>query len=579
MNHIKFSHVSTTTVRETLANGHMDEVDESLQKRYCDMLGWGALEQDYLMDMAIDTLHAKLHHTVYEVKVRSLCHCQAVTADYLNLKERFQMHQCVLVMGDAGVIKDFWVQLVQPAVDFFKREYNVLFVDVPELRRNPHKWLQHGPPLVRGALKFMNVQECSALATGVGGAVVLQAIIEDTRLFRKTHHVFNVNFPKGLEGKLPVDFDALELHLRAQDVSPLQLWFAYQDVPEVYDRNEGSAWKASYEVSRLQARVESMRRRGKRQEWDEILVTDNINTTAGAGGRALGKERSTTHVERLAVGKTELLVFSAEYMQSLDDFLKLLPSAAQDDLVAGLFVPVSEKEASQRLAGLSNEKPELPAVRKLKVGPTWQDRAETFERNRRRWLDLDHGAFRVLDGQQPLAITDAAARGHPALADAAQAQSAGRLLALPQIAGAADQASPSQAALAPTSQTSPSAVAAAMRAAKVAAASRPTRRSQMRSHTNAESAWMLYGDDSDDEDETFFTYSEKGRYRTRVTQAAMADEDSDEEDEDDYIRQWAGLRGMTNWREYSKIRRGSDASLPTPPPIPRGSQFALARRA
>jgi len=265
MFHIHFDHVSTTTMRETLAKGHMDEADESLLRTYGDRLGWGPREQDYLMDMAIDTLQAKLAHTVYEVKVRSLCHCQAATADYLNLKERFQLHQCILVMGDAGVVQDFWMQLVQPAVEFYKRDYNVLFVDVPELRRNPNKWLQHGPPLVRGALKLMNIQDVSALATGVGGALVLQAILEDTRMFRKTHHIFNLNFPQGVEGKLPVDFDTLELALRAQDISPLQLWFAYQDEPGVYDRSEGSPWKASYEVSRLQARVESMRRRGKRQ--------------------------------------------------------------------------------------------------------------------------------------------------------------------------------------------------------------------------------------------------------------------------------------------------------------------------
>lgn len=543
MDHIHFSHVSSTDVRETLATGQMDAADESLLREFSDKMGWGTREQDYIMDMAIDTLQATLLHNTYEVKVRSLCHCQAATADYLNLKERFQMHQNVLVMGDAGVVQDFWMQLVQPAVEFYKREYNVLFVDLPELRRNPHKWLQHGPPLVRGALKFMNVQECSALATGVGGAVVLQALAEDTRMFRKTHHVFNLNFPQGLEGKLPVDFDALELALRAQDVSPLQLWFAYQDVPEVYDRSEGSAWKASYEVSRLQARVESMRRRGKRQDWDEILVTDNINTTAGAGGRALGRERSATHIERLAVGKAELLVFSAEYVQSLDDFLKLLPSAAQDDLVAGLFVPVSEKDGKERVAGIDKEKPELPAVRKLKLGPTWLDRAETYERNQRRWLDLDHGAFRVLGGQPPLAIADAARAQPPALLDAASAQLPGQRLALPQIVAAA-----------PKKQSKPSAVSAAMRAAITAAANQP-KRSTRPIHTDAESAWKVdYGDDSDDE-ETFFNSEKKG-YRTQATMGAFVEDsdDDDDEAEDDYKRQWAEIRGHHNWRQFSKKR-------------------------
>merc|ERR1711920_125974 len=102
-----------------------------LLKKYGDKLRWHTADKAVLLDMQIDEVNVKGGSSNFSMQLRTLCHSRGVTADYLKLNERFNMKQCVLVLGDLGVSPAPWAQLVQPAVHLFQHEFNLIWLEIP----------------------------------------------------------------------------------------------------------------------------------------------------------------------------------------------------------------------------------------------------------------------------------------------------------------------------------------------------------------------------------------------------------------------------------------------------------------
>jgi len=366
---LTFHHVSTSTVRETIANGALAELEFGLLKRHGEKLHWRTKEKSTLLDMATDVFVAKTPAMEMEVHIRSLCHSHGVTADYVSRGERFNLRKCILVVGEVGVMPEPWAELVQPAVHLFMEDFNVLWVEVPTFATNSQRWLRYGPAIMRAALKALHVESVSVLSCGVGGALFLDALAQSPSLFGTTHLVHNLDLPRASRA---ATFPVQEIEDLFRERT-LQLWCTYNDEPGVYEHQmDGTAQRAYEAVTKMQSRLEGERRRGKRHlDYDEILITEDLNTPR------------TENIWRVQVGRNVLLAFSEAFLASAARFFRGAPETFQSDLRGGLVID-ARKQARSKTASADRSLAELPALRMLRIGPTSGERAAVAQRNRRR---------------------------------------------------------------------------------------------------------------------------------------------------------------------------------------------------
>jgi len=329
---LRFEKVKTQTMRETIATGVINELEFGLLKGSSkkngggNVLGWGVEEKGVLLNMEVDNLTATQGNMKLEVTVRSLCYSRGVTADYLKSEERFNMKQCVLVLGDLGKGVAPWSELVQTAVYLHRKELNIIWIDVPSFASNPQMWLKFGAETIRGLLKYLCVKQVSVVSRGIGGAVFLEALAKAPELFARTHYVYNVDIPPGKGYQLPI-FEIEEV-LRNREV---QLWFAFKDDETEtvggYDRGvDGSPMRAYDSIQKIQARLLGERQRSKRVlHYDEVLITENLNVSL-----------IMPNVQCLDLSIYKILVFSNELLESIGLFMQLAPGTRQEHMENGL---------------------------------------------------------------------------------------------------------------------------------------------------------------------------------------------------------------------------------------------------
>jgi len=345
---LQFRKLSSTTVRETIAQGLLPDLEFGLLKKYGKELNWTTADKAIFADLAIDILECQQDHLKLKVIVRSFCYSRDVTTDYLSLDERFNMKRCVLVVGDNGMQPAPWAGLIQPAVYLHAHEFNVLCIEIPEYATNTQRWIKYGPSIMRGALRFLCVDSVSVLACGNGGAIFLEALGQSRKVFGRTHFVYNIDCPPGTrKAQFPVF--QLEEHLRESD---LQLWFGYNDEEDNYNRYVDGTPRKSFEaISGMQARLEGERKRGKRgQEYDEVLITERLN-------------EKDINAERLVVGKNTLFVFSEGLLKSIARFFEHSPSTKIEEMQDGLVA-----DPNALCLAKFQDVPELPALAALPEG-------------------------------------------------------------------------------------------------------------------------------------------------------------------------------------------------------------------
>mmetsp|Transcript_115186 Transcript_115186/g.215711 ORF Transcript_115186/g.215711 Transcript_115186/m.215711 type:complete len:589 (-) Transcript_115186:109-1875(-) len=363
-------------------------------------LSWTAEDKEELLNMEIETLrcHGGFEEE-FEVEVRSLCHSRGVTADYLDRAERFNMKQVVVVLGNLGKARAPWAELVHPAMYLHRHEFNILWLDIPSFRSNHARWMKFGPVVLRTLLRSYCLKHVSVLACGLGGAVFLEALAKSPDLFGSTHLVYNMDLPvfKGFN----LSIADLEDILRVKE---LQLWFAYVDNEETYDRfKDGSPQRAYDGVAKLQARLQGERRRGRRQlPYDELLITENLN---------MDPKRPLIDVRE--VGLYSLLVFSEPLLVSMAHFLESVPCGRQTDLSGGLvgdYRGAAMAKAMQGEAALPDGDV-LPALRRRRLANELglADRSRIADNNRYRLAIMDT-AVKYLALPAPTGL-------HPALVD------------------------------------------------------------------------------------------------------------------------------------------------------------------
>jgi len=371
---LRFQKVKTQTMRELIATGVLNELEFGLLKGSRKeqsggkTLGWGVEDKGVLLNMEVDNLTATQGNMKLEVTVRSLCYSRGVTADYLKSEERFNMKQCVLVLGDLGKGVAPWSELVQTAVYLHRKELNIIWIDVPSFASNPQMWLKFGAETIRGLLKFLCVKQVSVVSRGIGGAVFLEALAKAPELFARTHFVYNMDIPPGKGVHLPI-FE-LEEVLRKREV---QLWFAFKD-DEVYDRfTDGTAQKAYDAVQKIQARLLGERQRSKRVlHYDEVLITENLNDNP-----------ANSHVQQLSLSIYTILVFSSALLDSVALFLEIAPGTHQEHMEGGLVGDFREAVHAEALQGGGGGEP--LSLRRTRIGHLHglADRREKARGNRR----------------------------------------------------------------------------------------------------------------------------------------------------------------------------------------------------
>lgn len=385
--------ISTKSMREMIAEGVLEELEFGLLKGGSGLrssvdkaLGWGIEEKAVILNMEMDTLKARQGEFDVDIHVRSLCFSRGVTADYLKIYERFNMKHCVLALGDMGRGTTTWSELVQPAVFLHRTEFNILWVEIEKFKSNPLMWTKFGAELIRAILRFFCVKHVSVVARGVGGAVFLEALAKAPDLFGRTHFVYNLDMPPGKSVQLPV-FD-LEEVLRKNE---MQLWFAFRD-DDKYDRHEPNTGpnKAYDAIQKMQQRLLGERQRGggRAINYDEVLITENLNQSA-----------RSPNVNQVKIGPNPILVFSSQLLESLSRYLEIAPGARQDSMEGGL---VGDFRVSDEMKALSNlpegDKNEPLAVRRVRVGHLHglQDRRERARGNRKRLELVNEAADELL---------------------------------------------------------------------------------------------------------------------------------------------------------------------------------------
>lgn len=409
---LEFRRISSSTVRESVSVGEVPELEIGLLKRCADKLRWEPQDRAVFLNMNIDTIEAKLGSKAWELQVRSLCHSRGVTADHLRFSERFNMKRCILLFGRVGEVPAHWADLLQPAVYMYHHQFNCLWVDIPEFGSDAGRYLQYGPTLIAGVLRFLCVKSVCAVACGVGGTLFLEMLPMFPELFGRTHVVYNLNCPP-----MPViPFEVLRIEeLLRKDA--LQLWFAYQDEPPEYDRiSEGMPYQTYEVVYKMQARLENERRRGRRSlEYDEVLISETVN------------QPRVTHISHVRIGKHELHVFSDEFLNSIVRYLNLKPGARQTHVDDALgLVPDFDAQAVKGMISADGGPTELPAVRMLRLAPSNEERLVVAEANRRRF-DRFQAASLCLTASPELLALGSHESSLPALPSAGRSRSASRL--------------------------------------------------------------------------------------------------------------------------------------------------------
>lgn len=409
---LEFHRISSSTVREAVSVGDVPELEIGLLKRCADKLRWEPQDRSVFLSMNIDIIEAKLGAKVWELQIRSLCHSRGVTADYLRFSERFNMKRCILLFGRVGEVPAHWADLLQPAIYLYHHQFNCLWVDIPEFGSDPGRFLEYGPTLVAGALRFLCVKRVCAVACGVGGTLFLEMLPKFPELFGQTHVVYNLNCPP--MPALPFEVLRIEEMLRK---SPLQLWFAYQDEPPEYDRiTEGMPYQTYEVVYKMQARLENERRRGRRSlEYDEILISETVN------------QPRVNHISHVKIGRHELHVFSDEFLDSIVRYLNLKPGARQTHVDDALgLVPDVDAQAVTGMMSAGGGPMELPAVRLLRLAPSHEERLVVADANRRRF-DRFQAAAAYLNASPELLALGSHESSLPALPSAGRSRSASRL--------------------------------------------------------------------------------------------------------------------------------------------------------
>eukprot|EP00931_Biecheleriopsis_adriatica_P060595 TRINITY_DN3639_c0_g1_i1.p1 TRINITY_DN3639_c0_g1~~TRINITY_DN3639_c0_g1_i1.p1 ORF type:complete len:530 (+),score=96.07 TRINITY_DN3639_c0_g1_i1:69-1592(+) len=373
---LKFRHLNRVTVRDTVNVGTLAELEFGLLKKYGKDLKLNTREKMILLEMCIDTMEAMQDHMVLEVTVRSLCHSRSVTADYLKFAERFNMKKNILCIGDVGAVDAPWAQLIQPAVYLFQKEYNVMFIESPSLGTSPQRWLKYGPAVIRGALKYLKVPSINVFCMGSGGVLLHQLLADSPEVLGHSHVVFNLDMPAMVK-TVPFEIVKVEEALRDNDI---QLWCIYnddesddEDAPGSYSRSKEGPQKMFDAISKVQARLESERRRGNgsARNFDEVLFSDKMNLP-----------NKTRHIEKVVVSKMPVIVFGDEVLDVIAHYLREFPSTTQDDVVNGLV-----KDMLDYFREDIQEEFDVPAVKNIEMGRTGQVRKDVASANRRR-LDL-----------------------------------------------------------------------------------------------------------------------------------------------------------------------------------------------
>lgn len=372
---LRFEKVKTQTMRELIATGVLNELEFGLLKGSSKAktgdktLGWGVEEKAVLLNMEVDNLIATQGSIKLEIQVRSLCFSRGVTADYLKSEERFNMKQCVLVLGDLGKGVAPWSELVQSAVFLHRKEFNIIWIDVPNFKSNPTMWVKFGAETLRGLLKFLRIKEVSVVSRGIGGAVFLEALAKAPELFARTHFVYNMDIPPGKGFQLPI-FE-LEEVLRKREV---QLWFAFKD-DEDYDRfMDGTPQKAYDSVQKIQSRLTGERQRSKRVlHYDEVLITENLNANP-----------NNQHVQDLKMSIYTILVYSTSLLESIAFFLEIAPGTKQDGMEGGLVGDFRATSFAEALEG-GGVSGEPLSLRRNRIGHLHglSDRREKAKSNKR----------------------------------------------------------------------------------------------------------------------------------------------------------------------------------------------------
>jgi len=359
---LTFQKIRTKTMRELIATGVLNELEFGLLKGATKagssrssndrLLGWGVEEKGVLLNMEVDEIMARQGEMKLEVQVRSLCYSRGVTADYLENYERFNMKPCVLVLGDLGKGAAPWSELVQPAVYLHRKEFNIIWIDVPSFKSNPRQWMLFGAEIIRGLLKFLCIKQVAVISRGIGGAVFLEALSKAPDLFTRTHMIYNMDMPKGKGVQLPI-FE-LEEVLRKRE---LQLWFAFRD-DEKYDRSiDGTPMKSYDAIQKLQARLVGERQRGRRVlNYDEVLITEKLN-----------ENPRLEHANELNLSIFPILAFSNQFLESIAFFLEIAPGTHQDGMEGGLVGDFRALAHAEAMAGVENNNEPL-AVRRTRIG-------------------------------------------------------------------------------------------------------------------------------------------------------------------------------------------------------------------
>lgn len=345
---LQFRRLHSTTVQEVITEGLLPELEYGLLKKDGDRLRWGTEEKALFCNMGVDVLECQQDHLKLKVIVRSFCYSRDVTTDYLSLDERFNMKRCVLIIGNNGCQPAPWAGLIQPAVYLHAHEFNVLCIEIPEYATNIQRWIKYGPSIMRGALRFLKVEQVHVLACGNGGAVFLEALGQTRKGMARTHFIYNIDCPPATrKAQFPI-FD-IEQNLREYE---MQLWFGYHDEEDVWSRYvEGTPRKAFEAISGMQARLEGERKRGKRvQEYDEVIISETLN-------------KHITNAERMVFGKNILFVFSDELLASIARVFEHAPYGKNEDLKEGL---IADPNAVHKAA--FKKIPVLPSLQAIADG-------------------------------------------------------------------------------------------------------------------------------------------------------------------------------------------------------------------
>mmetsp|Transcript_41584 Transcript_41584/g.75373 ORF Transcript_41584/g.75373 Transcript_41584/m.75373 type:complete len:524 (-) Transcript_41584:71-1642(-) len=368
---LKITRVSSSIVRKEIATGILPELEYGLLKKFGDQLRFSTADKGIILDMAVDVLKAEQGSVQLTVQVRSFCHSRDVTSDYLKHAERFNMKPCILVLGDVGRSLAPWAQLVQAAVYFYSRENNIVMVEIPMLANDPGRWVRFGPSVLQAVLRYLEIRNVSCFATGIGGAVALEALAQSRSLFGRTHIFYNFDGPPS-GFRIPVE--RLEEELRETE---LQLWFLYNDEPEVYDRTVIGAPAHLYDATlKIQTRLHGERKRGRRScQYDEVIMTEKLNNP------------NNTHVERVTFGRHTLFAFSNEFLKSAVQFLGHAPVARQENLDSnfGIIGDFRTLGLNEEVATLVDG--ELAALRLHRIGLDDNVRKEKAQGNRAK-LDM-----------------------------------------------------------------------------------------------------------------------------------------------------------------------------------------------